>query len=77
MLNFTEKSAVIMICITDNFLITLLIIYRLDMIMVSVFAKRAVYRGFDQRSGKPKDFKIGIWYCSNKHASLRSRTKAD
>ena len=36
--------------------------------MVSVLTSGVVERGFEQRSGQTKDFKIGICCFSTKHA---------
>ena len=43
--------------------------------MVSVLASSVVDRGFEPRSGKPKDYRIGICYFSDKHAVLRRKCK--
>jgi hypothetical protein len=43
--------------------------------MVSVLASSVVDRGFEPRSGQPKDYKIGICCFSAKHAALRRRNK--
>ena len=43
--------------------------------MVSVLASSAVDRGFDPRSGKTKDYLIGICCFSAKHAALRRKSK--
>ena len=43
--------------------------------MVSVFAASAVACGFEPRSGKTKDLKIGICCFSAKHAALRSKNE--
>ena len=43
--------------------------------MVSVLASSAVDRGFEPRSGQTKDYKIGIWCLSAKHAALRRKSK--
>ena len=43
--------------------------------MVSVLASRVVGRGFEPRSGKPKDYKIGICCFSAKHTALRRKSK--
>ena len=43
--------------------------------MVSVVASSAVDRGFEPRSGKTKDYKIGICSFSAKHAALRRKSK--
>ena len=44
-------------------------------IMVSMFASNAVDSGFQPRSGKTKDYKIGTCYFSTKHAGLRRKSK--
>ena len=43
--------------------------------MVSVIVSSAVYRGFEPRSGKNKDYKIGMCCFSAKHATLRRKRK--
>jgi hypothetical protein len=43
--------------------------------MVSVLASTAVDRGFEPRSDKTKDYKIGICCFSTKHAALRRTSK--
>ena len=43
--------------------------------MVGVFGSSAVDRGFEPRSGKTKDYKIGISCFSAKHAILRRKSK--
>jgi hypothetical protein len=43
--------------------------------MVSVLASSAVDRGFEPRSGKTKDYEIGICCFSAKHAELRRKGK--
>ena len=43
--------------------------------MVSVLASNVVDRGFESRSGQTKDYKIGIWSFSAKHAALRIKSK--
>ena len=43
--------------------------------MVSVLASSAVDRGFEPRSGQTKDYKIGIYCFSAKHAALRRKSK--
>jgi hypothetical protein len=43
--------------------------------MVSVLAPSVVDRGFEPRSGKTNDFKIGICCFSAKHAALRRKSK--
>ena len=42
--------------------------------MVSVLASSAVDRGFEHRSVKPKDYKIGICCFSAKHTALRRKS---
>ena len=44
-------------------------------IMVSVLASNAVDRGFQPRSGQTKDYGIGIFCFSAKHAALRRKNK--
>ena len=44
-------------------------------VMVSVLAWSAVDHGFVPRSGKTKDYKIGICCFSAKHAALRRKSK--
>jgi hypothetical protein len=43
--------------------------------MVSVLASSAVDRGFESRSGQPKDYIIGICRFSSKYAALRRKSK--
>jgi hypothetical protein len=43
--------------------------------MVSVLASCAVDLGFEPRSGQTKDYKIGIYCFSTKHAKLRRKSK--
>ena len=43
--------------------------------MFSVLALSAVDRGFERQSGKTKDYKIGIYCFSAKHAALRRESK--
>ena len=43
--------------------------------MVSVLTSSAVDRGFEPRSGQTRDFKIGIYCFSAKHAALRRKSK--
>jgi hypothetical protein len=43
--------------------------------MVGVLVSSAVYRGFEPWSGQPKDYKIGIYCFSAKHAALRRKSK--
>ena len=42
--------------------------------MVSVLASSAVESGFESRSGKAKDYEIGICWFSAKHTSLRRKS---
>ena len=44
-------------------------------VMVSVLASGAVDRGFELRSDQTKDYKIGIYCYSAKHAALRRKSK--
>ena len=48
---------------------------RLGGVMVGVFASSAEGRGFDPRPGQTKDFNIGIYCFSAKHAALSSKSK--
>ena len=43
--------------------------------MVSVLASSVVDHGFEPSSGQTKDYKIGIYYFSAKHATLRRKSK--
>jgi hypothetical protein len=43
--------------------------------MVSVLASSAVDCGFEPRLGQTKEYKIGIYCFSAKHAALRRMTK--
>ena len=43
--------------------------------MVSVLASSALDRGFEPRSGRTKDYKIGIYCFSAKHVTLRRKSK--
>ena len=43
--------------------------------MVSVLASSVVDHGFEPRSGQTKDYKIGIYCFSVKHAALRRKSK--
>ena len=43
--------------------------------MFSMLASNAVDRGFEPRSGQTKDYKIGFYCFSAKHAALRSKSK--
>ena len=42
----------------------------MDGVMVSVLVSSVVDRGFEPRSGQTKDYKIGIFCFSAKHAAL-------
>ena len=42
--------------------------------MVSVFASSSVDRGFESRSSQNKDYKIGIYCFTAKHAALRTKS---
>ena len=44
-------------------------------VIVSVLASSAVDCGFEPRSGQTKDYKIGIFCFSAKHAALRRKSK--
>jgi hypothetical protein len=48
-------------------------INRIDGVMVSVLASRAVYGGFNFRSGPIKDYEIGICGFSAKHTALQEK----
>ena len=48
---------------------------RIGGVMVSVLASSAIDRGFEPRSGKTKDYKIGSCCFSAKHASLMRKSK--
>jgi hypothetical protein len=43
--------------------------------MVSVLASNVADRGFEPRSGQPKDFEIDVCCLSAKHAALRRKSK--
>ena len=45
--------------------------------MVSLLASFAVDRGFEHRSGKTKDYKIGNCWFFPKHTTLGIRAKTD
>jgi hypothetical protein len=45
-------------------------------VMYSALASSAVDHGFESRSGKTKDYKIGICCFSAKHTALRRKSKA-
>ena len=44
-------------------------------VVISVVASSAVDRGFEPRSGKTKDYEIGICCFSSKRAALRKKSK--
>jgi hypothetical protein len=44
-------------------------------VMVSMLDSSAVDRGFEPRSGQPKDYKIGICCFSAKQAALKRKSK--
>ena len=46
---------------------------RIGGVMVSVFASSAIDRGFEPQSCHTKDYEIGIYCFSSKHAALRNR----
>ena len=48
---------------------------RMGGLMASVLASSAVDRGLDARSGQTKDYKIGIYCFSAKHAEIRRKSK--
>ena len=48
---------------------------RMGDLMANVLASSAVDRGLDARSGQTKDYKIGIYCFSAKHAELRRKSK--
>ena len=48
---------------------------RIGGVMVSVIASSVVDRGFTARSGQTKDYEIGMYCFSAKHATLRSKSK--
>jgi hypothetical protein len=43
--------------------------------MVSMLSSSAVDRGFEPRSGRTKEYKIGICCISAKHAVIRRKSK--
>ena len=49
--------------------------YHICGVMVSVLASTVIDRWFERRSGKTKDFKVGICCFSAKHAALRRQSK--
>ena len=44
-------------------------------VMVRMLASSVVDRGFEPRSGQTKDYTIGIWWLSDKHAALKTKSK--
>jgi hypothetical protein len=48
---------------------------RIGGVMVSVLVSSAVDRGFERLSGHTKDYKIGIFCFSGKHAALKRESK--
>ena len=48
---------------------------RISGVMGSVFASSLVDRGFEPRSDQTKDYDIGMFCFSAKHAALRSKNK--
>jgi hypothetical protein len=48
---------------------------RIGGVIVSVHASSAVDRGFEPRLGQAKDYKIGFYCFSAKHAALRRKSK--
>jgi hypothetical protein len=53
----------------------LYVVNRIAGVMVSMFDSSAIYRRFEARSGQTKDYGIGIWCFSAKHAILRRKRK--
>jgi hypothetical protein len=51
------------------------IIYHIAGVMVSVLVSSVIDRGFESRSGQTKDYNIGIYCFSAKHAALRRKSK--
>jgi hypothetical protein len=49
--------------------------HRISDVIVSVVVSRAVDRWIKHRSGQSKDYKIGMFFFSSKHKSLRRTTK--
>ena len=43
--------------------------------MVNVLASNVIDRGVETYSGQTKDYTIGIWCFSAKHAALRRKSK--
>ena len=48
---------------------------RIGGVMISVLTSSAVDRGFEPRSGKTKDYEIGICCSSTKHTALKEKRK--
>jgi hypothetical protein len=48
---------------------------RIGGVMVSVLVSSAVDREFEPQSGQTKDYNIGIFCFSAKHAALRRKSK--
>jgi hypothetical protein len=48
---------------------------RIGGVMISVLVSSVVDRGFKPWSGQNKDYKIGSWCFSAKHAALRGKSK--
>ena len=48
---------------------------RIGGVMVSVLASSAIDRGFEPLSGQTKNYEIGIYCFSTKHAALRRKRK--
>ena len=44
-------------------------------VIVRMLASSALDRGFEPRSGQTKDYTIGIWCLSAKHAALKRKRK--
>jgi hypothetical protein len=63
------------VLIIDTVSISCKIDKRSNGVMVSVPASNAVGRELESRSGQTKDYKIGIYCISTKHAALRSKSK--
>ena len=49
--------------------------HRIGGVMVCVLASSAVDREFESQSGQTKNYKIGIYCFSAKHAALRKKSK--
>ena len=50
-------------------------VYRIGGVMVRVCALSVVDCGFEPRSGQSKDYKIGTYCFSTKHAALKRKSK--